>query len=74
MQIKNLFTKQIDELRLLQVILMQLPETVSQEAKQHTHEYAVTCSGPKGRTNIPSLGRIAARTFSSAPKGHDNDW
>jgi hypothetical protein len=40
MQIRNLFTKQIDELRLLQVILMQVPETLSQEAKQHTHEYA----------------------------------
>ena len=40
MQIKNLFTKQIDELRLLHVILTQVPETLRQEARQYTHEYA----------------------------------
>lgn len=36
---KSLFVKQIDELRMLQVLLKQMPESLRQQAKHLTHEY-----------------------------------
>ena len=37
--LKSLFVKQIDELRILHVILKQMPESLRQDARHLTHEY-----------------------------------
>jgi hypothetical protein len=80
MQIQNLFAKQIDELRLLQVILMQLPENLLQEAKQHTHEYAVRLvRDQRGEQmsqaldgSLRELFLLLQKSMTSTHKGHVN--
>ena len=63
MEIKSWYTKQVDELRLLQVILKQMPPSLRQDARTHVHEYVDRLVGDKRGEKItheldPSLRNL----------------